>query len=215
MIGLLIKDWQLMKRQARYYGIVALLACAMCFAAGSRDYSSFITSYLTFMISMYSISSFTYDEYENGMAFLMALPCGRRDYVREKYLFSFLLITGGWLIGILLRLLFFLIRFSAAEYLEQLPGEPVYLLLCLMYVGCTIPILIKYGVEKGRGIAFGALAILAVGVFSIAKCGILKNVNRLSTLSPAVVLSILLTACVLILGIAYVLSVRMMEKKEF
>ena len=84
-----------------------------------------------------------------------------------------------------------------------------------MYVGCTIPILIKYGVEKGRGIAFGALAILAVGVFSIAKCGILKNVNRLSTLSPAVVLSILLTACVLILGIAYVLSVRMMEKKEF
>ena len=85
MSGLLIKDWKLLKRQGRYYGMVLILVCAMIFV-GSKSYSSFITSYLTFMISMFAISSFSYDELDNGMAFLMALPSGRKHYVQAKYL---------------------------------------------------------------------------------------------------------------------------------
>ena len=116
MTGLLLKDWKLFRRQGRYYGFVLILACAMAFI-GSKDFSSFITSYMTFMIAIFSFSSFTYDEYEDGMAFLMALPSGRRDYVKAKYVFSLLLITGGWIMAVILRFGFFLIRYSAAEYL--------------------------------------------------------------------------------------------------
>ena len=144
MTGLLLKDWKLFRRQGRYYGFVLILACAMAFI-GSKDFSSFITSYMTFMIAIFSFSSFTYDEYEDGMAFLMALPSGRRDYVKAKYVFSLLLITGGWIVAVILRFGFFLIRYSAAEYLELLPVEPVYLLMTgMLFSG-------PYEIRSGKG----------------------------------------------------------------
>lgn len=219
MTGLLIKDWKVLKRQGRYFGMVLILACVLSFT-GSRSFSSFITSYLTFMISMFAFSSFSYDELENGMVYLMALPSGRREYVKAKYTFSFLLILGGWLLGVLLRLTLFLIRFSLAEYLaEVLPSEPVYLLLCLIYVGLAFPALIRFGAEKGRNIAFLSLAVLAVGVYLAADRGggilILGWMDRMSETSPAVLLLILAGACALVQLVSYRISVHIIEKKEF
>ncbi len=218
MSGLLIKDWKLLKRQGRYYGMVLILVCAMIFV-GSKSYSSFITSYLTFMISMFAISSFSYDELDNGMAFLMALPSGRKHYVQAKYLFSFLLITGGWLAGVVIRLVLFLMRFSLEEYLEILPEEPVYLMVCLTYVGCIIPVLLKYGAEKGRNIAFMALAVIAIGVFLTAKTGLYfvwgMFFRWLSQMPPAMLFILSGGICALVLAASYRISVRIIRKKEF
>ncbi len=133
MSGLMIKDCMLLKRQGRYFIIVLVVACMMAFT-GSENFSSFMTSYLTFMITIFSFSSFSYDEYDNGMAYLMALPSGRRNYVKAKYLFSILLIMVVWFLGCLLRMAFFLMRFSAADYLELLPTDPIYLPVCLKFL---------------------------------------------------------------------------------
>ncbi len=218
MTGLLLKDWKLFRRQGRYYGFVLILACAMAFI-GSKDFSSFITSYMTFMIAIFSFSSFTYDEYEDGMAFLMALPSGRRDSVKAKYVFSLLLITGGWIMAVILRFGFFLIRYSAAEYLEILPVEPVYLLMTLLYVECSFPVLMKFGAEKGRSIAFGGLAVIGAGVFLLAKSGIIlpvfSSIDRLAETAPVPLLAGFLTVCAVILWISYRVSLRFMEKREF
>ena len=218
MTGLLLKDWKLFRRQGRYYGFVLLLACAMAFV-GSKDFSSFITSYMTFMIAIFSFSSFTYDEYENGMVFLLALPSGRRDYVKEKYVFSILLITGGWAVAVLLRFGFFLIRYSAAEYLEILPTEPTCLLLALIYVECSFPVIIKFGSEKGRAIVFGGLAVIGAGVFLLVKSGIIlpvfSTIDQLSETAPVPLLAGSLAVCALIIWISYQVSLRFMEKREF
>ena len=131
MTGLLIKDWMLLKRQGRYFMIVLALACALAFM-GSESFSSFVTTYLTFMVSMFNFSLFSYDEFDNGMAFLMTLPSGRDDYVKARYIFSILLTSCGWLAGTILRMGLYLMRFSAAEYMEILPYEPVYLLICMI-----------------------------------------------------------------------------------
>lgn len=219
MTGFLLKDWSILKRQGRAYGFVLAVAVLLAFV-GSKNYSSFISSYLTFMIAMYSFSSFNYDEYENGMAFLMALPCGRRDYVKEKYIFSILLVTGGWTVGILLRTALFLIRFSLAEYLEILPTEPVYLLIAFLYVGCGFPLVIKYGVEKGRMLSFGILAVMLVGIFLLARyykviTPAITLINRIYKFSPFLLPVCALVACALILGISCRISLKIMEKREF
>lgn len=218
MSGLLIKDWKLLRRQGRSYGFALVLACAIVFFS-TADFSSFVTSYLTFMISMFAISSFSYDEFDNGMVFLMALPSGRKNYVRAKYLFSLLLITGGWLAGVVIRLILYLVRFSLEEYLEILPLEPVYLMVCLIYVGCVIPIMMKCGVEKGRNIAFFVLAVIAFGIYLTAKTGLLFAAGLvfdwLSQIPPFMVSVLLLGICALVFSVSYLISVRIILKKEF
>lgn len=216
MRGLLIKDWKVLKRQGRYLGTAVLLICAMS-VVGSKNLSSFITSYVTFMLSMFSFSSFSYDEYDNGMAFLMALPTGRQDYVKEKYVFSFLLVFGGWLAGILLRTVFFLPRFSMEEYLETLVSDPVYLLLCLTYVGLMLPALVKFGAEKGRNVVITLIAAFMIAFFLAAKVGLplFQKIGVLLEADPLKMFACMMAACLLVWMISYQISVLIMQKKEF
>lgn len=218
MKGLILKDWKILRRQGHHYGMALLLICAIAFV-GSKNFSSFITSYLTFMITMFAISSFNYDEYENGMAFLISMPSGRRGYVSAKYIFSILLIFSGWLLGSLIRMVFFLLRFSAAEYLEILPEEPVYLSLCLIYISFVFPVLIKYGAEKGRNIAFMILLVVCIGAFLISRLKLLVSVFAwffaLLEKTPFAAALFLLGICIAVLSISYGLSLWIIKKKEF
>lgn len=218
MKGFMIKDFRLLMRQGRYFGMLLILACAMG-VVGSKSYSSFITSYIALMTTMFSFSSFSYDEYDSGMAFLISLPSGRQDYVKGKYAFSILLIFGGWLVGSTMRMIFFLLRFSAAEYLEILPEEPIYLMLCLIYISLTFPAMIKYGAERGRNAAFIFLAVAALGIYLAARAKL--QIAALTSLAwmlendPGLVLPAFAAVCALALFLSFQISLRIMQKKEF
>lgn len=41
--------------------------------------------------SMFSLSTISYDEFDNGNAFLFSLPITRKGYVIEKYIFGIML----------------------------------------------------------------------------------------------------------------------------
>lgn len=211
MTGLLIKDLRLFKHQGRYYFVVIALCCVLMFFS-TRDFSSFITSYLSFMIVMYSFNSFSYDEYDNGLSFLMTLPCGRRAYVTEKYIFTVLLVTAGWTVGVVLRAVGYMSRFSMEGYGEILSEDPIYLLVVLIYAGCSIPALIWFGAEKGRTVMLLGLGILAFLIYGVMKSGIRVP---LPDMTPGLLLLVLLLSCILVLGISYRVSVCLMEKKEF
>ncbi|MBR5508657.1 MAG: ABC-2 transporter permease [Lachnospiraceae bacterium] len=51
MTGLLLKDWKLLKNQGKYFLTVVLFAAMMLFI-NSEEYTSFATSYMTFLITM-------------------------------------------------------------------------------------------------------------------------------------------------------------------
>ena len=101
MKGLLIKDWKLLKNQGRFF--LMILAASLIPLFFSQNYVNFITSYLTFIFSVFVLSTLSYDSYDNGMIFLLSLPVSRRIYVQEKYLFSLLLASGAWLVSLILR----------------------------------------------------------------------------------------------------------------
>lgn len=90
MKGLLIKDIKLMKNQKNFFFIMLFVAVAMLFAEFD---SSFVVSYFTMIASMFVLSTISYDEYDNGYAFLFTMPFARKAYVKEKYMFSILM--GG------------------------------------------------------------------------------------------------------------------------
>ncbi len=71
MKGLLIKDFRLMKTQIRMFLIFIAIAVAMAISA---DDTSFMIGFITFVFSLFTLSTISYDEFDNGNAFLFTLP---------------------------------------------------------------------------------------------------------------------------------------------
>jgi len=56
---------------------------------------AFIIAYITVMVGILTLTTISYDEFENGMGYLFMLPVSRREYVGEKYLFSIVTTLPG------------------------------------------------------------------------------------------------------------------------
>ena len=109
MKGLLIKDIKLMKNQKTFF--VAMIFVGIMFLI-TQETPYFVIAYITTMFSMFTITTLTYDEFENGAAFLFTLPFGRRDYVKEKYLYGMITCVLGVVIVTLASVIIYTIRGS-------------------------------------------------------------------------------------------------------
>ena len=95
MKGLFIKDLILFKNQAKFYIMFTIICTLMLFANFNPAY---IIGYMTLMCMMFTFTTISYDEFENGFSFLFTLPYSRRDYVREKYGFGILVSLTVWIL---------------------------------------------------------------------------------------------------------------------
>ena len=162
MFGLIEKDLRLTFARKQTLLIFFIMALVM----GISMDGSFIVGYLTMLAAVISIGTISYDEYDNGFAFLMTLPFGRKTYVREKYLFCLIMSTAAWCIGAVLYFIGNTVRRSGVNMVEELPM--LIALIPVMYLSSAlmIPIQLKYGSEKSRialFILFGCIAVLIFG----------------------------------------------------
>ncbi len=86
MKAMLIKDWKLMKGQKQFIYILCIFLAV--FGATSNNLG-FLISYMTLMATIFSISTISYDEYNNGMVYLLALPISRQEICRGEILILF------------------------------------------------------------------------------------------------------------------------------
>ena len=217
MKGLLEKDLRLMlsRKQSILIFIVASL-----FVAFTMD-GSFVVSYLTMLFTVIAISTLSYDEYDNGFAFLMTLPFSRKTYVREKYIFTLLAEITAWVISVIFYYVVNMIKGVRIDLLSEAPVLLMYLPLLFLMACMMLPIQFRFGAEKSRTayfIVIGGLAVLLFIVFKLIGSGD-GSIDIIETalsflLSPVGI--IMVTAAFLILvAVSYLLSVRIMEKKEF
>ena len=96
MKGLLIKDFKLLKNQKQFFLTVSMMGIIFLVVSNNPD---FVISYITIMISIFTLSTISYDQYNNGMAYLFTLPITRKEYVGEKYVFG-LISTAASLAGV-------------------------------------------------------------------------------------------------------------------
>jgi len=78
---------------------ILLLIVAFAWGFGMEGGAELMMGYLVLIMALFCISSISYDEYDNCYAFLLTLPIDKKVYVREKYLFGFVLSVIGWLVG--------------------------------------------------------------------------------------------------------------------
>ena len=79
MKGLLIKDFRLLKGQV--YFLLIVTGCVIVFMINGNE--AFGVAYVCSMVALLSLTTVSYDEYENGSAFLFTLPITKKDYVKE------------------------------------------------------------------------------------------------------------------------------------
>ena len=93
--GLLEKDFRLFFRQGSNLFLV-LVVLALFFILRGKTGATFIAMYIPSVMAVYSGNTISYDENEHGYTYLFSLPVNKKIYVREKYMFSFIMTVFGW-----------------------------------------------------------------------------------------------------------------------
>lgn len=164
MIGMVYKDFLVLRRQLAYY-VVLLVLYAFLTVAGAFP-PSILSGLVVFLAVMMPMSSLAYDEQARWDCFAVSTPAGRGGVVGGKYLFSLLVIAAGSVIVLALQVILALTGRLPEDF--PLPVALLTLLACagiaLILDAALIPLLLRFGTEKSRLIS----TILLVAVIAAA-----------------------------------------------
>lgn len=217
MKGLLIKDLCLLGTQKRFF--IMVLAMGVLLTVAGQDIA-FVTGYMIMVFGLFAGSTISYDEMNHGMGFLLTLPVNRKQYVRSKYLFMILLVAVSLVVSFLLGFVGSVAGNVAVEFMEMMEKGIVIAAVMMTLVSIFLMLILKYGAEKARvvtailfgiGIFVGWLSKI-IGEKADGKLLINFNIGNLS--NEAVVLCCI-GVCALVMLVTYVISVKVMEKREF
>lgn len=219
MRGLLIKDYKLLSVQK--LSVIFIFAMGIFFIF-TQDSPIFGISYTLAVTSIYTLTTINYDEFDNGMEFLMTLPSGRKLYALEKYVLVFCNIL---IVSIILTALGGIQKVYSGEsgiILELIEMSVSGTLTYLILSSALLPVYLKFGAEKSRIvlIAIAGCFIAASFIFSsvLSANNILDTSSLLNTiynLSPAQIIITLFLAVIICLGVSIKISLKILEKKEY
>ena len=220
MKGLLIKDYKLMLGQKSFLGMAALMS--VLYLAIYKD-PTFAVVFITVMCTMFTVSTLSYDEYENGSAFLFTLPITKKDYVKEKYLFAGILLLIGLIVSMIMWYITAVIKTGNIAWDDWMSCCIGGVTAGLMMVAVALPAQLKFGPERGR-IALVTIVLLAVALgilmqeftkgtkFAQSAKRILNQMDKLGTKG---ILGVIVIIWVIVGVISMIISMRVMEKREF
>lgn len=216
MKGLFVKDIELMKQQKQFFILVIVMGVILNLAGSGRI--SFATGYFTIVTAIFAITTISYDEFDNGLAFLMTLPVTRKQYVVEKYLLGAGLTAAAWGIATITGVICKGVAELQGCLSETIIGSLIDIPLALLMLSVSFPLVIHFGTEKGRYIAMVMWAIIIAVVYTLIKTmGLSADAVDawLNGLNWGMVLAGVALFTVIVYMGSYWGSVRLMEKKEF
>lgn len=217
MKGLFVKDLKLIKLQKNFFFVLIAIAIGL---AVLNDDAAFMLSFLTFVMSMFTLNTISYDEFDNGNAFLFTLPISRKSYVVEKYGFSLLLGGSSWIFATLLAVTLNVIK-GTTPVLEVVMTAAIISPIILIVQAVMIPFQLKFGGEKGRIAMIGAVGLLFIVGFLIVKIAemfgldLLHIINNLPIINTGMLIAIEIVIAAVVFLISMKISISIMNKKEF
>lgn len=217
MTGLLIKDFKLMLMQKNFFIIIIVVACLI--SISSQD-PTFMIGFITLILSLFTVSTISYDEFDNGYPFLLTLPFSRKTYVLEKYVYGLILGTGAWIVSVMICSLMLIVQGMPVTS-DMLIGAFVILPMFLVIESLMIPVHLRFGGEKGRYALIACVGVLVVIGFVVMKIveifhiDVLPLILAIDALGPVMFMVILLMIGFLIMLVSLKVSLSIMNKKEF
>ena len=210
MLGFIKKDIAMIKSNFKILFILFIFYGIMAFNDGMD-----ISFILPFICVMIMISTFSYDEYNKWNAYTIALPNGRENSVKAKYVATLLMIAITSIITIMLSLIIILIKKQPIVYEEILVTTLGSILGTLLVLSTMYPIIYKFGIEKAR------IAIFVIVIaFVFAASFLFSNIDfsfigkTLNFLEDYIVL-IIIAISILMVYISYRISKKIYLNKEF
>lgn len=217
MVGLMEKDIRLLLKRKE----IIIMFLAISFLLGFTTDGNFVIAYLTILCAIFSASTISYDEFDNGYTFLMTLPIDCKTYVAEKYAFC---IGGGfiaWILSVIFLFVTAVVKGDSINLPEDMMMAVVFIPVYIIMLCVMIPIQLKYGGEKSRIVLLVLWGIIALIGFVGAKAlaglnisidGLVKILDQIPDIA-LVVIGIAVTILITVISIAC--SRKIMEKKEY
>ena len=216
MRGLLEKDFRLLKGQKNFFLLILIITVLL--SLNSED--NFAVTYLTFIAGFLTISSFSYDDNGNCMPFLMTLPVSRTLYVKSKYLLGFLLTFIGWLAGMVISMVTAFLH-KAPPTAEAVLAQLAWVFLWMILLSFVLPMLFRFGAEKGRMATLAMMLVFMAMVFAISKLAEGMGMDVDACLDAligqriAVLIAGMAVVTLIIVLISYSISAKIVQKKEY
>lgn len=213
MAGLLVKDMRLILRNKPYVVLFIVLTVML----GFSQEGTFILGYFPYAMMILNINTIGYDEMDNGYQFLMTLPINAKTYVREKYILSLAGAVFSWLIAAILYFASRALHGTSIEIQSEVPLIAAFLPVIVLMGDLMIPLELKFGIENSRAVVAGLCGVLGVVIFTFAKFTGDNGIVAAFSYSMSGGMFACLAVCLMVFltVLSYVISVRVMEKKEF
>lgn len=205
MYGLILKDLLGLKKYCRTAVLIILFYFVLSFMF---DFSSFLAAMTIMMLTMMSITSFSYDEFARWDNYVLTLPISRKAIVVSKYILALILI----IIGIVLSTILSLLTVLAGQ--EMVLGElfatiGAISMVAMIIVSIMFPLLYRFGVEKSRLMLLGVVAVPTIIVIVLQKLGVTFSDEQFILLFKSAPLFVLI--CFVL---SIVISCKIYQKKE-
>ena len=170
MKGMLIKDFIYLRQQIRVY--LFMIAVWLGIAIGNRDMSFFGSVMMAFSV-LIPISAIAYDERSKWDGYALTMPVTRTDLVMAKYLLAWLCGIGGALLAAMIS------AFLTGDFIASMVSATSYITVGLFLPAVILPLVFKYGVEKGRLLMMAVFLLPWMVVMILPQLNIQLNVTSL------------------------------------
>lgn len=201
MKGLFIKDIYNLKQQVKIY--LLLIAVWMVMGYVNND-STFFSGVMMIFSLLIPVTSIAYDEKANWDKYALTMPVTKNEIVLSKYILSFFCAVISFVcssaVGIVLTK-------NAAD---SLVTSLVFMSLGIILTSVVLPVIIKFGVEKGRMIMLAIFLVPTIVGMILPKLNL--EMPQETTIEQILYLSPLVAAFCAVVSI--LISIKIYNKKE-
>lgn len=172
-----------------------------------------IFSYMAVMIGcMMGVSFFSYETWYHWDRYCAALPLSNRQIVVSRYI-SLLITTGcGVLLGFVIGLLSFAAGRMELSWTQWLFSLVQTILAALLYIEIEIPVMYRFGVERGRLVNILLFVVLYSGALALAE---LSQVPTEFVMIVRIAFGVAWLVILLLFPVSIAVSMRIRAKKEY
>ncbi len=203
MKGLILKDFINLKKQSKVIGV--LVVFYLLLAITTKNNSMF-GAMMLILFAMMPITAISYDERANWDKYGLTMPVSRTEMVLSKYILGLILSSFALVLNFIVQILM-----GTEMNTENITIVFVIFGVSIIFFSLLLPIMFKFGVEKGRMLMILVLMLPTIIIMLLPE--IVKTPPSEEMITKA------LYALPFIIVIIYVLSIfisiNIYNKKEF
>lgn len=202
MKGLLLKDWYVLVRQMKLFGVMIILFALI---PGMS-----MTAFAVMYASMLPYSSLAYDERSKWEMLAGMLPYKTGEIVLSKYVLGWITTGCAALLALGAQVA---VGFAGAGLTsEQLWTTGLTFCIALIIMAITLPLVFRFGVEKGRMLFLVMFVFIMVGAVTLTQ-GIIET-GSISAQQLASIGFLAPLAAIVFQAASVLISIRLYQKRS-